>query len=399
MAKTIIVVSALVDSTIRDGQPDTTFILRRTLDELAAYIETTPVRAQFLYFTKETLPHTNTSLSYLTRMLEDQFLKVDKVCYVTEPGATELPSIRYVIEERGYTNWEIVEGRLTREFVTGVITGELRTDSFNKKRRALYRVPRDAYVRDRLRSTDSLEEAYVDDEQLLQDIPPIELPVQFISTTESVAEIVHIVGEYSEERTALVLLAAQYLALSGKTLLIEKDCDYHMLTEFVTKAGIPCKCIFIKDILEDCTSALEAIRTCTERLICVVTVERTPYSYAFLSNFLYNNLSTKLSYFISEDDFSEAPSTSKQLVCIRASVVGTLSACEQLDNNYVHLMRFVGVNLRALPETRITNGNSLAKLLSDVLDTKIEGISILNVSSLKIGGEDGYDLRGILGTG
>ena len=93
MARTIIVVSALVDATIREGQADTTFILKHTMEELAEHIESTPVRADYLYFTQETIPHTNTTLNYLVKMLENPFLKVDKVCYVTEKGAKELPSI------------------------------------------------------------------------------------------------------------------------------------------------------------------------------------------------------------------------------------------------------------------------------------------------------------------
>ena len=39
MARTIIVVSALVDATIREGQMDTTFILKHTMEELAEHIE------------------------------------------------------------------------------------------------------------------------------------------------------------------------------------------------------------------------------------------------------------------------------------------------------------------------------------------------------------------------
>lgn len=141
MARTIIVVSALVDATIREGQTDTTFILKHTMEELAEHIESTPVRADYLYFTQETIPHTNTTLNYLVKMLENPFLKVDKVCYITEKGAKELPSIHYIVEEKGFDNWEIVEGYLTREYVTGVITGAMRTDSFNKSARPCIESP------------------------------------------------------------------------------------------------------------------------------------------------------------------------------------------------------------------------------------------------------------------
>ena len=52
-------------------------------------------------------------LSRIASAVIDPFLKVDKVCYVTEKGAKELPSIHYIVEEKGFDNWEIVEGYLT----------------------------------------------------------------------------------------------------------------------------------------------------------------------------------------------------------------------------------------------------------------------------------------------
>lgn len=97
-----------------------------------------------------------------------------------------------------------------------------------------------------------------------------------------------------------------------------------------------------------------------------------------------------------EDDFDEAPLTQHYIVCVPSSVIGILKTCEQLDNNYVKLMRFVGVNLQSLPETRILNGNTMSTILSDVLETDVDDTVILNIRSLKIGGESGYDLRSIV---
>lgn len=396
MARTIIVVSALVDATIREGQPDTTFILKHTMEELATHIESTPVRADYLYFTQETIPHTNTTLNFLVKMLENPFLKVDKVCYVTEKGAKELPSIHYIIEEKGFENWEVIQGYLTREYVTGVITGAMRTDSFNKKRKALYRVPRASYLQDRIKNKASLEEQYEDDERLLNNVPAVEVPEPTVSDSAEIAPILHVAGLETEERTALVFLLAQYLSLDGKTLIIDKDSEYHLLSEFVTKSGVTCRQITITEFLEHPTETLAMIRTCNEKLVCITAVERIGYSYAFLCNVLYNNLNTKISYFIREDDFDETPLTMPYIVSVPSSVVGILRTCEQLDNNYVGLMRFVGVNLQSLPETRILNGNTMAAILSDVLESNVEETVILNIRSLKIGGESGYDLRSVI---
>lgn len=396
MARTIVVVSALVDATIREGQPDTTFILKHTMEELAQHIETTPIRADYLYFTQETIPHTNTTLNFLTKMLENPFLKVDKVCYITEEHAKEVASVRYIVEEKGYTNWEIVEGFLTREYVTGVITGSLRTDNFNAKRKALYRVPRAAYLQDRIKNKSTLEEEYIDDEKLLKDVPPVEIPEQTIFDSEEIANIIHVAGLPSEERTALTFLVAQYCSLLGKTVILDKDVEYHLLTEYVTKSGVPCRCIELKDFLEDPNKWLDVIRTCSEKLVVITVVDRIHYSYAFLCNVLYSNLSTKISFFVREDDLDEAPLTQSYIVALPSSVIGALQTCEQLDANYVPYMRFVGVNLQSLPETKILNGKTLETILSDVLERKVHSAVIVNIRTLRIGGDAGYDLRSVI---
>ena len=396
MSRTIIVISALVDATIREGQPDTTFILKHTMEELAQHIETTPIRAEFLYFTQETIPHTNTTLNYLIRMLENPFLKVDRVCYITEQGAKEIPSVKYIIEEKGFQNWEIVEGFLTREYVTGIITGSLRTDSFNKKRKALYRVPRTAYVQDRIKNKQALEEEYIDDEKLLKDVPPVDVPEPTIHESSEVAPIIHIAGQKCDERTALAFLIGQYLAMEGKTVMLDKDVEYHTLSEFCTKSGVDCRMITISEFLEDPNPQLEIIKGCPEKFIVITAVERIRYSYAFLCNVLYANLASRISFFIREDDLDEAPLTQHYLVAMPASVIGCLSTCESIDVNYVKYMHFVGVNLQSLMETRIQNGATIDAILSDVLGAAIKGSQIINIRSLKIGGADSYDLRSII---
>lgn len=397
MSRTILCVSQLVDATIREGQPDTTFILKHTMEELAQHIETTPIRASYLYFTQETIPHTNTSLNFLTKMLENPFLKVDKVCYITERGAREVDSVKYIIAEKGYSNWEVVEGYLTREYVTGVITGALRTDSFNRQRKALYRVPRAAYIQDRIKNKDTLEEPYIDDEQLLKDIPAVTVPESSIHESNEVAQILHIVGLPGEERTALAFLLGQYLAQEGKVVMLDKDNEFHLLTEFVTKSGVKCFQLPITTFLEDPNKALDNIIRCPEKLVVVTAIDRIYYSYAFLSNVLYANLANKISYFIREDDFDEAPLTQSYIVSVPSDVIGCLKTCEQLDVNYLKLMRFVGVNLQQLPETKILNSKTLEAILSDVLETKVPECAILNIRTLKIGGDDLYDLRSIVG--
>ncbi len=397
MSRTIIVVSALVDATLREGQPDTTFILKHTLTELAEQVETTPIRADALYFTQETIPHVNTSLNFLIQLLENPFLKVDRVCYITEHGAREINSVRYIIDEKGYKNWEIIEGALTREYVTGTITGELRTDSYNRKRKALYRVPRSAYIQDRIKDKTALETPYQDDETYLKDVPPVAVPESTIFESVEVARIIHVAGLYGEERTALAFLLGQYLAQEGKTVMVEKDTEWHMLTEFATKSGVPFLRIEVADFISEPQKVLERIKTGKEKFIILTSIDRISYSYSFIVNALYANLNTCIDYLVREDDFNETPPTTTSIIAVPASVIGVLQSCEKLEYIQLKFMRFVGVNLQQLPETRILNSKTLDTMLSDLLEASISGSTIVNISTLRIGGDESfYDLRSII---
>ena len=394
--KTIIVISSLVDSTIREYQPDVSFMLFRTIEDLDKHIATTPIRADSLFFTKDTMPQVNTSLNYLGGLLDNPFLKVDNIIYITEKESKELSSVRYFIETREYSNWEVVEGYLTREYVSGIINGTLRTDNVGTKRKAVYRVPKDAYVKDKLKNKDSLTEKYIDDEQDLQNIPDETPPVWSIPEHDVTGEIVHIVGDNNEERTAFAFLAAQYLAFSSKTLIIERDTEYHLLSEYVTKSGADCYAIDVEEILLNPNKAVQNIKKSPNKLICVICKARVDFSYTFLFNVLYNNLIDNVRYFVREDLLVEAPNTAEYTVAIRASVPGILSACEQLDPSFSHLANFVGVNFQSIPETKITSGTQISMIVADVLNIPRPDVVVLNISSLRIGGESGYDLRSVL---
>lgn len=395
--KTIVVISTLVDSTIREYQPDVNFILFRNIEELDNYIASTPIRAESLFFTREIMPQVNTALNYLGSLLENPFIRTDKVIYITEEKSKELSSVRYVIETREYNNWEIVEGFLTREYVSGIINGTLRTDNVGTKRKAVYRVPREAYVREKMKSKESLNENYVDDEQDLANIPDEQAPAYIIPDTVEDGEVIHIVGDDYPERTVFAFLAAQYLSLTGKTLILERDVEYHQLGEYVTKSKVDCCIIDVSDIMHDPAKVIANIKRAPQKLICVICVPRIEYSYSFIFNVLYNNLKDNISYFVREDTFVEAPSTTDYVVAVRNDIPSVLKACENLDRSFIPNARFVGVNFQSLPETRIVSSEQMKIIISDIMDTDRISAIILNVSTLKVKGSIDYDLKSILG--
>lgn len=397
MSKSVIVISSYVDSTIREYQVDVRFHLFKTLDELDQYVEQTPLRADELFVTKEVFPNVNTSLNYFMQLLENPFLKVDKITYITEVNSPEIASVNYIIDQKKYENWEIVEGHLTREYVSGIINGNLRNEVLNPKRKAVYRVPRETYLKERLKNRDSLEEEYEDDEKQLRNIPDMELPDSSISDSSNVCEIYKIVGADNDERTMFAFLTAQYLSFSGKTMILERDVDYHRLTEFVTKAELPnVMLVEVAELLSNPVQVIEKIRASSAKLIVVGAIRRVSYKYNFVLSILYNNLMSDVRYLVQEMSFEEAPSTEKYIAVFPSTIIGILNMAENINLTTVHNARFVGMDLHQLPALLINSSKAVSTILEDILEVQNIGVQLIAVNSLKIGGDSTYDLRSII---
>ena len=94
--------------------------------------------------------------------------------------------------------------------------------------------------------------------------------------------------------------------------------------------------------------------------------------------------------------FTEVPNSAEFIVAMRSSVPGILEACEQIDPSFAHLANFVGVNFQSLPETKIVSGHQINLILKDVLNVNKISSEVINISTLKIDGDSGYDLRSVL---
>jgi hypothetical protein len=328
-------------------------------------------------------------------MLENPFFNVDSVTYITEQKSREIASVRYIIAEKNLINWKIEDkaDKLTREYVAGIITGSLSTELTNPQRKAVYRVPRSSYVNDRIKNREALCEIYADDETDLEEIPDVPLPADYLADREDVCELIHISGLPTKERTVFAFLIAQYLALHGKTIIIEKDKDYHTLSDYVVKSGLEHTNIDIDVLLSEPFETLDKIRRSEQNLICITAFARAEYSYPFVCNLLYNNLTDSVQSIVIEDDLNEISASKSGICIIPTNAPQIIKTCEKLPSDSV---KFVGVNLNYLAETQILNSCSLQIILSDLLEKRIAETPIVTVTSLRLGGE--YDLRSILQT-
>lgn len=396
-SKSYIVVSGLVDATVKEYQPDVDFKIFHTLEGLGNYLDTSPIRAEILFFTKDVVGGANTSFSYLKSLvLENDYLVVDRVIYITENDSEELISLRYLIDEFHLDNWEVIQGTLHRSFVQEVINGTFREDTFSAKRKVVIRKPRAEYVKQQLKEKTSLSEEYVDDDNDLSDIPDVDIPHAIVEVREESLKKVFIAGNVTRIRTAFTLLAAQYLSLNNKVLVVESDPEYHTMTEFVTKAGIDADVVTITDIYEDINRALSILRSCKKNLVIVECIDRIKFDYDFVTTLLYYNLLCDYNYMMFELPIDKIPHNTNVTITMPSTITGVLATGELIDKSLVDYCTFVAVDLNDLPETQVDSGLVISNILNDVISVQSIDCPVLKVSSLKLKGTF-YDLGNVLG--
>jgi len=397
--KTIVIISKLVDATIREYQPDTEFLIFQSPQDFGIYVESDPIRATTLFVTSDMLTNSNSTLTYLRQLVcDNEFVNVDRVLLLMEEDHPAKKSAEFIIKEENLDNWEIQTGSMTRAYVTEVINGTYRNEGLHYKRKAVYRVPRADYVKQRLRERDSLSEPYADDDNDLADIPDVDVPPEIVAESVKKLEKYYIVGDTIDERTALAFLAAQYLSLTGKTVIVESDCEYHTLTEFVTKSGVECQLIEVRDLYESLHGTLDVIRKTESKLIVIGAIERTQFSYTFLVNLLYYSLTEDVDHFVVELPFNELPYGRKVTAVAPSTVIGMLKMSEQLDKAMLSNIRFVGVNLNQLPEIHVNSGSVMSYILRDVFSCNDILCPVVTVTSLRLNGT-AYDMGSVLNGG
>ena len=211
----------------------------------------------------------------------------------------------------------------------------------------------------------------------------------------NIIEKVYVLGDKSPERTAFAYLAAQYLAHSGRTIIVESDNDYHTLTEYHTKSGLDATTVSITEIYDDFERALVRIKDATTPLVVITCIDRIHFDYSFIINFLYYNLMDSFRYMLVESTFEEAPGAQAVTIVLPDTVIGCLKLGEKLERTLIPYAKFVAVNLNDLPETHLPSSKVISKILQDVFtDTTIQCV-VVRVTSLRLNGT-AYDLGSVL---
>ena len=365
------------------------------------YVNSVYVTVDTLILTSNEFPFTASNMSRIKSILDTDFLTVTgNIIYLVD-NTYSTDYINKFLQEKNYSKWAVYQGDLSVRFITSIVTGDARQSEEVLTEVVTYRVRASEYYKhiemEQQHEDDDVK--YYVDEDLFQGIPMETEPEDTKPTSDDTLIVNYIVGD-TVERTVMAFLVAQYRALSGKTLILEKDWEYHRLTDMVLSSEIPCCLLYVEDLLEDAMKVIRVIKTTQQNLIVIGTKNRKKYSYNFLLDILESSLRGFIYYIVRECDYAETPYGRFYTIVMSNTMPEILRCCNKLkykpDKNKA---TFVGMQLNQLGPVNLSS-QEMESVLSVLLEENGLAVQRVYVDGILLKGVTVvYDILGILNRG
>ena len=387
-----------IDDSIKSQTSVYEITLFKTFVDFEKYVDENPVIIETLVITTNELQFTNTNMIRLLNILNSPFLEIKgNVVYLVD-YTYKISVINDLLSNRGIMNWAVYQGDLSPSFISNIISVEGRDTVEGQVDLVTYRIRASEYIKQQQAlKYQSDEEKYLTDEDILGGIPNEEEPEDIKPSIITNIIINYIVGYNNIERTLMSFILAQYRALQGKTLIIERDAEYHLLTEMVTKSGIDCELILIDEVFHDISQTLKLVQETFKHLIVIGCKRRMTYDYNFLVDILQSNLRNDVSYLIRECSFEETPYGKAYTIVIPNTVPEILKCCNSLKYDIVpEEVIFVGMQLGNLGSMAITR-EEMQAIIKHVLEKNKVEVEIVKVDGILLKGDEStYDILSIV---
>ena len=395
------VVASNIDDSIKSLTPVYDISIFHTFLQLEELINTTPLKVGTIVISERELPFSNVNMAKLLDMLSAYFLKLTGNCIYLISEETPKQIVVDFLEDNKITNIMIYQGDLSLRFISDIITGAARISDEAETEIVTYRYRATEYAAmQNIKKYQSDDDLYTTDEEQLTDIPPIDEPLIQVPATEITSSTYYVVGKRSMERTLFEFIEAQYLSLTGKTVILESDIEYHRLLDMVSRSGLAVENIDIRDFLTMPLKTIQRIKNSNYMLITITSIDRLEYDYNFIFDILESNLTGWVDYFVKECDFSQTPYGSYYNIVCADTVPDVLECCNSIaydvDENKVI---FIGLRTSNETEVNITS-SELTDIVRTVLDknTLPGQVFVIDGITLK-GGELVYDIFSIIARG
>lgn len=305
----VFVISSNVDDSIKSASIYSDIMVFKTFKEFESYIDITPVDASMIIVNSKDLQFTNNSMNRLVNIINSTFVTLSGFLYYMVDEEDIKDKVDTICKRNGYSKIKcLYSPTLHAKDVSDVLSGDSLSSKETVTEIRTYRIRASDYIRSqRDKEGISYDDAYYSDEDQLSGINDEQMPEDLRVTDTKVATKHVVCGNNVRERCSWVLLKAQYLALNGKVLIVERDTDYHTLYDMASKIGIDFDFYDIKDIFRDCSDVVAQIKSSKSKLILVGSKNRIHYNYDILINLLVDNLDDNIDDYIYETELSQIP--------------------------------------------------------------------------------------------
>lgn len=397
----LFIVAGNIDDSIKAVTPVYDITIFPNFLQFAEYIEHTPDSVNTIIISEKELAFTSSNMSRLIEVLGTVFLELTGKCIYCIGPDTNRKVVEQFLDTNDVENIICYQGDLSQRYLSDVITGAARNADENETELVTYRMRASEYVSTRgIQMYESDEDEYETDEKHLSDVPEIEEPEITIPSIDILTNIYYVVGKNSLERSLFAFIEAQYLALTGKTIIMESDKNFHILTDMVKKSNVTYEYIDIEEFNTNCSTVLNQIKDSGSRLIVLGCVNRIDFDYDFIFDLLVSNLAGFIDYFVRECSFSQTPYGSYYNIVCGDTVPEILECVSSLKYNVdADKCLFVGVRTRDMGEINVSSGD-FTDMVQILLGQDKLRAEVIQASGINLKGEEViYDLLGVIGRG
>lgn len=395
------IVAGNIDDSIKSVTPIYDISIFPNFLKLEEYINQTPIVLGSIIISERELPFTGTNIGRLLEMLSAPFLKLTGKCVYLISETTNKDMVNDFLEDHNITTIVIYQGDLSSRFISDVVAGSARMADENETEIITYRMRASEYaVNQNIKKYESDDDNYITDEEQLSNIPSLPEPVVEIPSIDIQSSTYYVVGKQSYERTVFAFIEAQYLALTGRVLMVESDVQYHRLTDMVKRADIDVDYIEMMEFNLNPSAIINRIKNSTSRLIIIGSVQRVYYDYDFIFDILTSNLTGWVDYFIKECDFAQTPYGAYYNIVCADTVPDVLECCNSLvydiDPDKVIM---VGVRTNQQTPVNITS-SEMTDIVQVVLDKTTLVAEVVEANGINLKGDEViYDVFSIITRG
>lgn len=395
------IVAGNVDDSIKSSTPIYDITIFPHFLAFKEFIETTPIVLGSVIISARELPFTNTNMATLLDLLSAPFLRLTGQCIYLIDESVPKDVVGSFLDDNQITTIICYQGDLSSRFITEIVSGSARLADEQETEVVTYRMRASDYaLAQSIKKYETDEGGYITDEEQLSVIPSMDEPETQVPSVDILTSVYYVVGKPSIERTLFTFVEAQYLSLSGKTLIMESDVKYHRLTDMAMKSSVDFEYYDVDDLCCNPSSIIQQIKNSITKLVVIGCKTRLQYDYDFMMDVLLSNLTGWVDFFVKECEYSQTPYGQAYSVVCADTVPDILECCNSLAYDLDEKsVKMIGVRTSSKTELNCSS-SEMADICRLVLDKPALQCEVVEAIGINLKGDEVvYDVLSVIGRG